>query len=159
MVQDTGGVLSLVQEENTSLSQLLSSPVSPPPLHPIPHPSEAMPQKSKWVPASCQGNLISFCGEGGEGEETYEPVIDLQSRIGYSSLISWESVSIWQRSMSVWTRYIPTWFRLKWFMTDCRPIRSWIIRLPTDPGLFRPDLLVTLFRLISFGLEESRKVL
>ena len=31
MVQDTGGVLSLVQEENTSLSQLSSSPVSPPP--------------------------------------------------------------------------------------------------------------------------------
>ena len=42
MVQDTGGVLSLVQEENTSLSQLSSSPVPPPhPIpHPIPHPSE-----------------------------------------------------------------------------------------------------------------------
>ena len=152
MVQDTGGVLSLVQEENTSLSNFSSSPVPPPPSIPSP-----IPQKSKWVPASCQGNLISFCGEGGEGEETYEPVIDLQSRIGYSSLISWESVSIWQRSMSVWTRYIPTWFRLKWFTTDCRPIRSWIIRLPTDPGLFRPDLLVTLFRLISFGLEENKE--
>ena len=36
MVQDTGGVLSLVQEENTSLSQLSSSPVSPPPGSPPP---------------------------------------------------------------------------------------------------------------------------
>ena len=34
MVQDTGGVLSLVQEENTSLSQLSSSPVPTPPTKP-----------------------------------------------------------------------------------------------------------------------------
>ena len=151
MVQDTGGVLSLVQEENTSLSTfILPGPIP----HPIPHPSEV------WMSTSELSGKPDkfFCGEGGgEGEETYEPVIDLQSRIGYGSLISWESVSIWQRSMSVWIRHIPTWFRLKWFTTDCRPIRSWIIRLPTDPGLFRPDLLVTLFRLISFGLEENKE--
>ena len=62
MVQDTGGVLSLVQEENTSLSQLSSSPVSPPPLHPIPHPSEVLMSTSEL-----SGKPYKFLWEGGGG--------------------------------------------------------------------------------------------
>ena len=49
--------------------------------------------------------------------------------------------------------------RLKWFTTYWCSIHSLINRKLTHSGLFRPDLLLTRFRLITFGLEKSSKVL